>query len=186
MRHGSPFEAYYYIAKVQASQMKIMPASLKPGACSIAASFFKVVAERGSWGEDFIQEGEEAWESGTPGGKQLAMLKWWIAAERGLEIGQNNLAFVLDQGKLSPVPCLPRRVLMSVKTRACSVALALQTSSHQMTPQGSRSPIGHDQPRRTILMRWSKSGTITITGLAYRTSLKMFDGKKQLVIIGRR
>jgi hypothetical protein len=101
MRHGSPFEAFYYIAKIQASQMKIMPASLRPGACSIAASFFKVVSERGSWGEDLIQEGEEAWETGTPSGKQLAMLKWWIAAERGLEIGQNNLAFILDQGKFS-------------------------------------------------------------------------------------
>lgn len=101
MRHGSPFEAFYYIAKIQASQMKIVPASLRSGACSIAASFFKVVSERGSWGEDLIREGEEAWETGTASGKQLAMLKWWIAAERGLEIGQNNLAFILDQGKFS-------------------------------------------------------------------------------------
>ncbi len=100
MRHGSPFEAYYYLAKTQALQMKNLPASLKPGACSIAASFFKVVTERGSWDEDLIRGGERAWEMGTPIGKQLAMLKWWIAAERGHEIGQNNLAFVLDQGKL--------------------------------------------------------------------------------------
>jgi SEL1 protein len=99
MRHGSPFEAFYYLAKIQAAQIKIVPTSLKPGACSIATAFFKVVSERGSWGEDLIQEGEDAWETGTPSGKQLAMLKWWIAAERGLEIGQNNLAFILDQGK---------------------------------------------------------------------------------------
>jgi len=72
---------------------------LKPGACSMAASFFKVVTERGSWEEDLIREGEEAWEAGTQSAKQLAMLKWWIAAERGIEIGQNNLAFVLDQDK---------------------------------------------------------------------------------------
>jgi SEL1 protein len=78
--------------------MNLLPAFLKPGACSIAASFFKVVTERGSWDEDLIQEGEGAWETGTPSGKQLAMLKWWIAAERGVEIGQNNLAFILDQG----------------------------------------------------------------------------------------
>jgi len=99
MRHGSPFEAFYHLAKIQAAQIKIVPPSLKPGACSIATAFFKVVSERGSWGEDLIQEGEEAWEMGTSSGKQLAMLKWWIAAERGIEIGQNNLAFILDQDK---------------------------------------------------------------------------------------
>ncbi|KAI0302368.1 hypothetical protein B0F90DRAFT_1809833 [Multifurca ochricompacta] len=99
LRHGSPLEAYYYLAEIQVAQMKNIPLSLKPGACSIAASFFKVVAERGSWDEDLIRDGEEAWESGTQSGKQLAMLRWWIAAERGFEIGQNNLAFVLDQDK---------------------------------------------------------------------------------------
>jgi SEL1 protein len=113
MRHGSPFEAFYYLAKIQAAQIDIVPASLKPGACSIATAFFKVVSERGSWGEDLIQDGEEAWETGAPGGKQLAMLKWWIAAERGIEIGQNNLAFILDQGKFGCPRCLPEGSLMS-------------------------------------------------------------------------
>jgi SEL1 protein len=106
MRHGSPFEAFYYLAKVQSTQMKNLPASLKPGACSIAASFFKVVTERGSWEEDLIRGGERAWETGTQSGKQLAMLEWWIAAERGYEIGQNNLAFVLDQGEFRFAWCL--------------------------------------------------------------------------------
>jgi len=94
MRHGSPFEAFYCLAKIQAAPIYIVPASLKPGACSVATAFFKVVSERGSWGEDLrvIQEGEEAWETGTPSGKQRAMLKLWIAAEHGLETGQNNLA----------------------------------------------------------------------------------------------
>lgn len=113
MRHGSPFEAFYYLAEIQAAQIKIVPASLKPGACSIAAAFFKVVSERGSWDEDLIQEGEEAWETGTPSGEQLAMLKWWIAAERGFEIGQNNLAFILDQGEFGCARCLPEGSLMS-------------------------------------------------------------------------
>jgi SEL1 protein len=83
--------------------MKNMPAQLKPGACSIAAAFYKVVAERGSWDEDLIREGEDAWESGILTGKQLALLKWWIAAERGFELGQNNLAFILDQGMSSHI-----------------------------------------------------------------------------------
>lgn len=108
LRHGSPFEAYYYLADLQVAQMKNMPPALKPGACSIAAAFYKVVAERGSWDEDLIREGEDAWETGTPAGKQLAMLKWWIAAERGSEIGQNNFAFILDQGMFSPISFTPR------------------------------------------------------------------------------
>jgi len=56
MRHGLPFEAFF--AKIQAAQIEIVPASLKPGVCSTATAFFKVVSERGSWGEDPIQEGE--------------------------------------------------------------------------------------------------------------------------------
>ena len=108
MRHGSPFEAYYYLADLQVAQMKNMHTALKPGACSIAAAFYKVVAERGSWDEDLIREGEDAWEAGTPSGKQLAMLKWWISAERGFEIGQNNLAFILDQGMFFSPSDLPQ------------------------------------------------------------------------------
>ncbi|KAI0041352.1 HCP-like protein [Auriscalpium vulgare] len=99
MRHGSPFEAYYYLAQIQAQQMRLLPASLRPGACSIAASFYKVVAERGTWDDDLISSGERSWETETRAGKELAMLKWWIAAERGHEVAQNNLAFVLDQDK---------------------------------------------------------------------------------------
>ncbi|KAI9441659.1 hypothetical protein H4582DRAFT_2110434 [Lactarius indigo] len=91
LRHGSPFEAYYYLADLQVTQMKNMPAALKPGACAIAAAFYKVVAERGSWDEDLIREGEDAWETGTLGGKQLALFKWWISAERGYEIDKSML-----------------------------------------------------------------------------------------------
>ncbi|KAI0062446.1 HCP-like protein [Artomyces pyxidatus] len=99
MRHGSPFEAYYYLAQIQAAQMNIVPAPLRPGACSIAASFYKVVAERGSWDDDLISSGERDWETETESGRESAMLKWWIAAERGYEVAQNNLAYVLDQDK---------------------------------------------------------------------------------------
>jgi len=83
----------------QAAQIKVVPVSLfetwhvLSRSCSIAAAFFKVVSasERGSWGEYLIQEREEAWEAGTPSGKQLA---WWIAAERGHETGRNKLALI--------------------------------------------------------------------------------------------
>ncbi|TFY81441.1 hypothetical protein EWM64_g2573 [Hericium alpestre] len=97
-RHGSPFEAYYYLAQIQSAQMNMMPPHMKTGACSIALSFYKIVAERGSWDDDLLRDGELDWESGTAAGKENAMLRWWIAAKRGYEMAQNNLAYVLDQG----------------------------------------------------------------------------------------
>lgn len=93
VRQGSPFEAYYYLALIQSQQ-----APLSAGSCSVAVSFYKLVAERGVWGDDLLRDAEMAWGAGTDRGKEMAMLKWWIAAERGSEIAQNNLAFVLDQG----------------------------------------------------------------------------------------
>ncbi|KAI0313018.1 HCP-like protein [Amylostereum chailletii] len=98
-RHGSPFEAYYYLGRIHSNQRKTAPPGLRASACSVAASFFKVVAERGSWDWDPLREGDAAWETGTDAGREQAMLKWWIAAERGQEIAQNNLAYVLDQDK---------------------------------------------------------------------------------------
>jgi SEL1 protein len=65
----------------------------------MAVSFHKIVAERGVWGDDLLRDAEVAWSSETDRGKEMAMLKWWIAAERGSEVAQNNLAFVLDQDK---------------------------------------------------------------------------------------
>lgn len=68
------------------------------GYCSIATSFFKLVAERGVWDDNILRDAEIAWNTGTEQGKELALLYWWIAAERGMEVAQNNLAFALDQG----------------------------------------------------------------------------------------
>jgi len=70
------------------------------GFCASAVSFFKLVAERGAWDDDLLADAEAAWYSGTDRDKETAIIKWWIAAERGSEIAQNNLAYVLDQGAL--------------------------------------------------------------------------------------
>ncbi|KAA1470562.1 HCP-like protein [Dentipellis sp. KUC8613] len=99
LRHGSPFEAYYYLSLIQKEHMQLMPPAMKGGACSVALSFYKIVAERGSWGDDPLRDGERDWDTGTAVGKENAMLRWWIAAERGYEMAQNNLAYVLDQDK---------------------------------------------------------------------------------------
>jgi SEL1 protein len=64
----------------------------------MAVSFYKIVAERGVWDDNLLAEAERAWMSNTEQGRDLAMIKWWVAAERGFEIAQNNLAYILDQG----------------------------------------------------------------------------------------
>ncbi|KAF8622649.1 hypothetical protein AX15_006760 [Amanita polypyramis BW_CC] len=101
VRHGSPFEAYYYLAQVHSSQAgnERLPAHLTSGSCAMAVSFYKLVSERGVWDDDLLKEAEMDWTTGTDEGKEFAMLKWWIAAERGSEIAQNNLAYILDQDK---------------------------------------------------------------------------------------
>lgn len=75
-----------------------------------------MVAERGCWKEDLLTEADALWHAGetkrrNKGGstrslrlsdltreQHEAMLRWFIAAERGYEIAQNNIAWVLDQG----------------------------------------------------------------------------------------
>lgn len=100
IRYGSPFEAHFYLAKIHTMNMHTtgLPQGYVAGSCANAVSFYKLVAERGVWDEDLIDDAESAWSSGTARGKEMAILKWWIAAEGGSEVAQNNLAYVLDQG----------------------------------------------------------------------------------------
>ncbi|RDB24755.1 Protein sel-1 1 [Hypsizygus marmoreus] len=101
VRHGSPLEAYYYLGEIAAAQAALpgVPPHVVSSSCAMAVSFHKLVAERGSWDEDLLRDAEIAWMSASEHGKETAMLKWWIAAEKGSEIAQNNLAYVLDQDK---------------------------------------------------------------------------------------
>ena len=66
----------------------------------MAVSFYKLVSERGVWDDDLVRDAEAAWLSDSQQEKEMAMLKWRIAAERGSEIAQNNLAYILDQGQI--------------------------------------------------------------------------------------
>ncbi|KAF8325879.1 uncharacterized protein EI90DRAFT_3146653 [Cantharellus anzutake] len=101
IRHGSPFEAFYYIASIHAkrAQDRNSIPSLRAGSCGVAVSFFKLVAERGSWKNTLMSEAESLWLRGGDADKEAARLRWWMAAEQGFEVGQSNLAYVLDQHK---------------------------------------------------------------------------------------
>jgi SEL1 protein len=100
VRLGSTFEAHFYLAKIHTENMRSADNNFAAGFCASAVSFFKLVAERGVWDDDLLTDAEAAWYSGSERGKEIAILKWLVAAERGSEIAQNNLAYVLDQGML--------------------------------------------------------------------------------------
>ncbi|EJD40278.1 HCP-like protein [Auricularia subglabra TFB-10046 SS5] len=96
IKNGSPFEAYYYIAQIHAANTYKTAGLL--GSCSYAVSFYKHVVERGAWLENLLGEAENLWFREDRDG---ALLRWYLAAERGYESAQNNLAYVLDQDKNS-------------------------------------------------------------------------------------
>jgi SEL1 protein len=76
------------------------PEHITASSCAVAVSYYKLVAERGTWDEDLLKLADEQWNFGTNQGRETAMLQWWIASERGIESAQNNLAYVLDQGNI--------------------------------------------------------------------------------------
>ncbi|KAG8930161.1 ERAD-associated protein [Tulasnella sp. 418] len=114
-RHGSPYEAYYYLAEMHSNHAHDpkTPETIRYGYCSTALSYYKLVAERGSWLENFMGDAEQLWDYNELRSnkgrktdplvrdleKEGAKLRWWIAAEAGNEIAQNNLAYLLDQDK---------------------------------------------------------------------------------------
>ena len=100
VRHGAQFEPYFYLAEMHAQNAKstTLPSHMSQASCAMAVSFYKLVSERGAWGDDPLREAEVKWKIGSDASKEEAMLRWWIAAERGHEGAQNNLAYILDQG----------------------------------------------------------------------------------------
>lgn len=100
VRFGSPLEAYYYLGQISSNQAQTpgILSHIASSSCAMAVSFYKLVSERGGWDEDLLREAEIAWMSPLEQSKEIAVLKWWIAAERGSEVAQNNLAYILDEG----------------------------------------------------------------------------------------
>ena len=98
IRSGSPFEALYHVAEHHAARSrKIADEGIQDhlSVCGIATIYYKIVSEVGSWGEDFVGDADRAWARGETNN---ALVGWWLAAEAGSEIGQNNVAFLLSRG----------------------------------------------------------------------------------------
>lgn len=140
LRQGSPFEAYYYLADIQARQVrsKLLPSEIAGSSCAVAVSFYKLVAERGTWEDDMLRDADYAWSLGTERGSEMAMLRWWVAAERGFEVAQNNLAYVLDQGWSSHCVRMLSLTLCHAQTRASCASRALHPNHRRTTPRGWR------------------------------------------------
>lgn len=105
IRHGSQLEAYYYSATIHASvarsnAMAKPPVNMNMGSCPIAVSFYKIVAERGCWKNNILAEAEKYWNSPDPSLREGAIIRWQIAADRGVEVAQNNLAYILEEGNV--------------------------------------------------------------------------------------
>lgn len=113
IRHGSTFESYYHLAELNSQ------AANRPDLCPVATAFYKIVAERGDWASNEPWwQAEKAWARGD---LATALLGYWIMAERGYEVAQNNVAWILDQGRrlrsITSRSTDPRNVLLSDKKR---------------------------------------------------------------------
>lgn len=96
LRNGSPFEAFHLLSSIHASTSRLpLNAGGRPGLCGVSVAWYKLVSEKGAWDQDFLGEAEKAWQRGEEGN---AMVGWWIAGEMGMEIGQNNLGWLLEKG----------------------------------------------------------------------------------------
>ncbi|CAG8433326.1 13061_t:CDS:10 [Ambispora gerdemannii] len=84
------FLAHYYLAEMHAKGEGTRKS------CSLASAYYKMVAEKGDWLHSPFQAAREAYQSGDKDG---ALLNYLIAAERGYEIGQANVAWLLDRDK---------------------------------------------------------------------------------------
>lgn len=83
-------EAYYYLAELSNQGVG------RDKSCGIAAVYYKIVAEKAEIILSSFQEANEAYENGN---LETALINYMMAAEQGFEIGQANVAYLLDQVK---------------------------------------------------------------------------------------
>ncbi|PYH45660.1 ubiquitin ligase complex subunit HRD3 [Aspergillus saccharolyticus JOP 1030-1] len=86
-RWGS-MEAFYYLAELSNNGVG------RKRHCAMAASYYKMVAERAEAIHSSFEEANTAYEKGD---KERALIPAMMAAEQGYEHAQSNVAFLLDE-----------------------------------------------------------------------------------------
>jgi SEL1 protein len=88
-RHGH-LEAYYYLAELTHNGVG------RDKSCPVAAAYYKIVAEKAEFISTSFPEANEAYAKGD---LETALVGYMMAAEQGFEVGQANVAHLLDQVK---------------------------------------------------------------------------------------
>ncbi|KAF2017915.1 HCP-like protein [Aaosphaeria arxii CBS 175.79] len=88
-RHGH-MEAYYYLAEMTHNGVG------KDKSCAVASAYYKIVAENAEVVSTAFPEANDAYAEGD---LETALVGYMMAAEQGFEIGQANVAYLLDQAK---------------------------------------------------------------------------------------
>lgn len=88
-RHGY-IEAFYYLAEIADRGIG------RDRSCGTATAYYKIVAERA---EDTYSSFDAANQAYATGDVETALIFYLMAAEEGFEVGQANVAYLLDEEK---------------------------------------------------------------------------------------
>jgi SEL1 protein len=83
-------EAYYYLAELTHHGVG------RTKSCSVASAYYKIVSEKAEIVSTSFGEANEAYADGD---LETALVGYMMAAEQGFEVGQANVAYLLDQVK---------------------------------------------------------------------------------------
>ncbi|KAF2273482.1 HCP-like protein [Westerdykella ornata] len=83
-------EAYYFLAELTRLGVG------RDRSCHVASAYYKIVAEKAELVSTSFPEANDAYSSGD---LESALVRYMMAAEQGFEVGQANVAFMLDQAK---------------------------------------------------------------------------------------
>ncbi|KAF9924122.1 ERAD-associated protein [Mortierella alpina] len=87
--HQQNFQAVYHLGEAYSHGLLGVAKN-----CEKASRYFKYVAERGDWDDTLFSD---AYESYRAGDVEYAAILYLLAAERGIEVGQSNFAWILDR-----------------------------------------------------------------------------------------
>lgn len=89
VRRGS-LEAYYYLAEIYDQGVG------RDQSCRVATAYYKIVAERAEAVHSTFAVANDAYHAGD---RETALVSYMMAAEQGYEVGQSNVAYLLDEQK---------------------------------------------------------------------------------------